>query len=108
MFKTCHLIFSNFLQKFISSAERSMGNYFAQKQAHMVTCTEDIFQAWMEIIKDVQQGILSRKKPNQTHFRCLAGLEEIEIRMLQAELRSRMVVLSNDGAIEEKMNLVNA
>ena len=72
----------------------------------MATCVEDIFQAWMEIIKDVEQGILSGKKPNQTHFRCLAGLEETEIRMLQAKLRSGMIVLSNDGAIKEKMNLV--
>ena len=44
-----------------------MGKYFAQKQAHMVTCAmEDIFQAWMKIIKDVEQGILLVKKANQT------------------------------------------
>lgn len=83
-----------------------MGEYFAQKQAHMVTCADGVFQEWMEIIKDVEQGNLSGKKPNQTQFRCLAGLEETEVRMLQAELKSGLIVLSKDAASEEKVDLV--
>ena len=82
-----------------------MGEYFAQKQAHMVTCAEDVFQKWMEIINDVEKGILSGKKPNQTQFGCLAGLEETEIRKLQSELETGLIVLSNDGAAEKKTNL---
>ena len=83
-----------------------MGEYFAQKQAHMVTCADGVFQEWMEIIKDVEQGNLSGKKPNQTQFRCLAGLEETEVRMLQSELKSGLIVLSKVAANEEKMDLV--
>ena len=82
-----------------------MGEYFAQKQAHMVTCAEDVFQKWMEIIKDVEQGILLDKKPNQTQFRCLVGLEETEIKKLQSELKTGLIVLSNDGAARKKENL---
>ena len=60
--------FGCFLQTFISSAESSMGEYFAQKQAHMVTCTEDVFQQWMEIIKDVEQGSIPGKKTKSNSF----------------------------------------
>ena len=83
-----------------------MGEYFAQKQAHMVTCSEEVFQEWVNIIKDVDQGKLPGRKPNQTHFRCLAGLEETEIRKIQSELKSTLIVLSNDAATKEKVDFV--
>ena len=84
-----------------------MGEYFAQKQAHMVTCLGDVFQEWVNIIKDVEQGKLLGRKPNQTHFRCLIGLEGTNTRKVQSKIKFELIVLSNDATTKEKVNLVS-
>jgi len=39
--------------------ETSMGAYFAQKQSHMVSCSDDIFDQWVEIIEYIERGLMA-------------------------------------------------
>ena len=61
---------------------------FISKQSHMVICFDEIFKGWLEIIEN------QNKKPSAATFRCLAGLDESEVKQIQIEIKSGQIVLS--------------
>ena len=65
-----------------------VGPSFISKQSHMVICSNEIFKGWLEIIKK------QTKKPSAATFRCLAGLDDLEVKQIQAKIQSRQILLS--------------
>ena len=72
-------------------ARITAGVSFISKQAHMVVYSEEVFKGWLEIIQELEK---KNKKPGVTVFRCLAGLEEEEVKQIQEKIRSGSIVLS--------------
>ena len=69
-------------------ARITVGASFISKQAHMVITSDEVFKGWLEIMEK------QNKKPTATVFRCLAGLDEQEVKQIQSEIRSGQIVIS--------------
>ena len=54
----------------------------------MVITSDEVFKGWLEIMEK------QNKKPTATVFRCLAGLDEQEVKQIQSEIRSGQIVIS--------------
>ncbi|MCO5570655.1 hypothetical protein L7F22_024382 [Adiantum nelumboides] len=76
---------------FLRMARICVGVSFITKQAHMVTYSDAIFNEWIDIMIELEKG---NKKPSVTVFRYLAGLDEEEVKKLQAEITDGTIVLS--------------
>ncbi len=69
-------------------AKITVGASFISKQSHMVIYSDEVFKGWLEIIE------MQNKKPTATVFRCLAGLDEEEVKQIQSKIRSGQIVVS--------------
>lgn len=83
-------------------ARITAGVSFISKQAHMVVYSEDIFKDWLEIIQELEK---KNKRPGVTVFRCLAGLDEEEVKQVQAEIKSGSIVLSKGTKDEDVIDM---
>ena len=80
-------------------ARITVGQSFISKQAHMVICSDEVFKGWLKIIQEQD------KKPAATAFRCLAGLEEEEVKQIQSEIISRKIILSKGAKITNEVDM---
>lgn len=69
-------------------------NSFPQKESHIVMYPDDIYDQWINILEKHQASPARGRQLNTTTFRCLRGLEDDDVWLLQCEL------------IEEKISLV--
>ena len=69
-------------------ARITVGQSFVSKQADMVICSDEVFKGWLKIIQEQD------KKLAAAAFRCLAGLEEEDVKQIQSEIRSGEIILS--------------
>ena len=69
-------------------AKITVGPAFISKQSCMVIFSNKIFIGWLEIIKK------QTKKPSAATFRCLAGLDDLEVKQIQAKIQFEQIVLS--------------
>lgn len=74
-------------------AETSVGAAFLAKQGHMVTYSDEVYNVWLDIIKGLEEGTIEGRKPNATHFRCLSGLDEDNVKKIQDAIKAKEIVL---------------
>ena len=72
-------------------AKITVGASFISKQSHMVIYSDEVFKGWLQIIQ------MQNKKPTATVFRCLAGLNEEEVKQIQSKIRFEHIVLSKSA-----------
>lgn len=65
---------------------------FATRDAHMVLYESDIYEGWIQILER-QRAMASGRQPSITVFRCLRGLADEEIKIIQTELLEDKIVL---------------
>ena len=66
---------------------------FATKEAHMVMYKDDIYEEWINILEKHQASAARGRQPSITTFRCLQGLEDDDVRLLQRELIEEKICL---------------
>ncbi|MCO5546609.1 hypothetical protein L7F22_000039 [Adiantum nelumboides] len=66
---------------------------FANREAHMVMYPEDIYEQWIPILENHQASFARGRQPSITTFRCLRGLEDEDVKVLQQELKEEMICL---------------
>ena len=77
LFIACFLYGSlNLFWNFISISNVSMGSNFANKDTHMVTYDDDIYERWISILRFVSKGDLEGHQPTITYLRCLLVLDD--------------------------------
>ena len=80
-------------------ARITVGQSFISKQAHMVICSDEVFKGWLKIIQEQD------KKPAAAAFRCLAGLEEEDVKQIQSEIRSGEIILSKGAKSTNEVDM---
>ena len=73
--------------------ETYVGAAFLAKQGHMVTYSDEVYNVWLDIIKGLEEGTMEGRKPNATHFRCLSGLDEDNVKKIQDAIKAKEIVL---------------
>ena len=66
---------------------------FATREAHMVMYADDIYDQWINILEKHQASTTHGHQPSITTFRCLRGLEDDDVRLLQQELLEDKICL---------------
>ncbi|MCO5566848.1 hypothetical protein L7F22_020530 [Adiantum nelumboides] len=66
---------------------------FANREAHMVMYPEDIYEQWITILENHQASFARGCQPSITTFRCLRGLEDDDVKVLQQELKEEKICL---------------
>ena len=59
---------------------------FATKDAHMVMYNNEIYDQWIHILEKHPTSTARGRQPGISAFRCLRGLEDKDVMLLQAEL----------------------
>ncbi|MCO5610290.1 hypothetical protein L7F22_064526 [Adiantum nelumboides] len=66
---------------------------FANRESHMVMYPEDIYEQWITILENHQASFARGRQPSITTFRCLCGLEDEDVKLLQQELKEEKICL---------------
>ncbi|MCO5562327.1 hypothetical protein L7F22_015953 [Adiantum nelumboides] len=66
---------------------------FANREAHMVMHSEDIYEQWIFILENHQASFARGRQPSIATFRCLCGLEDEDVKLLQQEVKEEKIFL---------------
>ncbi|MCO5603473.1 hypothetical protein L7F22_057623 [Adiantum nelumboides] len=66
---------------------------FANREAHMVMYPEDIYEQWITILENHQASFARGRQSSITTFRCLRGLKDEDVKVLQQELKEEKICL---------------
>ncbi|MCO5614410.1 hypothetical protein L7F22_068691 [Adiantum nelumboides] len=78
---------------------------FANREAHMVMYPEDIYEQWITILENHQASFARGRQPSITTFRCLHGLEDEDVKLLQQELKEEKICLVKQPHQSNKLDL---
>lgn len=84
-----------------------MGIHFAHKQSHMVTGPDDVFKTWSTIIHAAESGLLKGKNPNSSNLRCLCGLKEDEVNLIQEKILDGSILISKGSTDSAKEDMAD-
>ena len=77
---------------------------FATREAHMLMYADDIYDQWINILEKHPASTTRGRQPSITTFRCLKGLEDEDIRLLQQELLEDKIFLVKQPDQEEELS----
>jgi len=84
----------------------TLGKDFASRDSHMICCSPSIFKRWISIIEAHTHDRFGRQ-PTQSMFRCLQGLDNESIGIIQDELQARILVIARSKTETNIMELVD-
>ena len=83
-----------FWKAFVTVANITFNHHsFATREAHMLIYADDIYDQWINILEKHQASTTRGCQPSITTFRCLRGLEDDDVRLLQQELLKDKIFL---------------
>ena len=71
----------------------TLGKDFASRDTHMICCSEVLFKRWIDILQNHSRDNFGRQ-PTISMFRCLQGLDDESIEVIQSELESKNLVVA--------------
>lgn len=80
-------------------------NSFATREGHMVMYEDDIYDEWINILEKHHESATRGRQPSITTFRCLRGLEDNDVRLLQRELIEEKICLVKQPHQEGMLDL---
>ena len=90
-----------FLKAFVNTAKITFNTVsFATKDAHMVMYEDEIYDQWIHILEKHHTSAICGRQPGISTFRCLRGLEDKDVSLLQVELlegKISLVKQANQG-----------
>lgn len=80
-------------------------NSFAAKESHMVMYEDEIYDQWINILEKHQASAARGRQPSITTFRCLRGLQDADVQLLQRELIEGKIFLLKHPQQQEVLDL---
>lgn len=123
------------LQAFVETTEHTLQAGFVRNDMHLLLCEDDVWQNWVNIMRQYARGQLPNTKgetqsdtPNQsskiptmkggkiqqapgtvtlgpTLFRCISGLEKIEVLSLQKAILDRSILLKKSKTTLQRVDM---